>query len=181
MHELDSSVPLFHTRIRGTRIVVTPELVFNVLHVPRVKHPDYLGCKRLRTMSKDEMIFSFCARPVDWGDRQFTPCSTFAKGPRFMNMVMTKATTPIHIHFNRESHRKQVFISPTRRSRYSRESCGIVSSMLTLMSHFFRREKCPCTNRSFVVQQCGSKATSNELPSCHAGDYIINKEWQRME
>ena len=35
------------------------------------------------------MISAFCEHPVDWGDRQFTPCLTFAKGPRFMNMVMT--------------------------------------------------------------------------------------------
>ena len=36
MHELDSSVPLFHTRVQGTRIVVTPELVSDVLCVLRV-------------------------------------------------------------------------------------------------------------------------------------------------
>ena len=35
------------------------------------------------------MISTFCERPADWGVRQFTPCKAFAKGPRFMNMVMT--------------------------------------------------------------------------------------------
>ena len=89
MHELDSSVPLFHTRVQGTRIVVTPELVSDVLCIPRVKHPNHPDCKRLRTVSKDKMISAFCKRSADWGDCQFTPCSTFAKGPRFMNMVMT--------------------------------------------------------------------------------------------
>ena len=59
MHGLDSSVPLFHTRVRGTRIVVTLELVSDMLYVPRVEHLDYLGCERLRTVSKDEMIFAF--------------------------------------------------------------------------------------------------------------------------
>ena len=44
MHGLDSSVPLFHTHVWGMRIVVTLELVSNVLRVPRVEHPDYLGC-----------------------------------------------------------------------------------------------------------------------------------------
>ena len=68
MHGLDYLVPLFHTCVRGTRIVVTPELVSNVLHVPRVEHPDYPGCERLRTMSKDKMISAFCERPSDWGD-----------------------------------------------------------------------------------------------------------------
>ena len=65
MHGLDSSVPLFHTCVRGTRIVVTPELVSDVLRVSRVEHPDYPRYKHLRTMSKDEMIFAFCKRPFD--------------------------------------------------------------------------------------------------------------------
>ena len=60
-----------------------------MLHVPKVEHPYYPGCKRLRIVSKDEMISAFCERPADWGDRQFTPCRPFAKGLRFMNMVMT--------------------------------------------------------------------------------------------
>ena len=34
------------------------------------------------------MIFAFCELPSDWGDRQFTPCKAFAKGFRFINMVM---------------------------------------------------------------------------------------------
>ena len=40
MHKIDSSVPLFHTRVRGTRIVITPKLVFDLLRVLRVKHLD---------------------------------------------------------------------------------------------------------------------------------------------
>ena len=71
----------------------------DVLHVPRVEHPDYFGCERLRTVSKDEMISNFCERPADWGDRQFTPCKAFAKGPRFMNMVMTFVLHPFS-HYN---------------------------------------------------------------------------------
>ena len=69
MHGFNFSVPLFSTRARGTRIVVTPQLVADVLHVLRVEHPDYLGCERLWTVSKDEMIFAFCECPADWGDR----------------------------------------------------------------------------------------------------------------
>ena len=89
MHEIDSSVPLFHTRVQGTCIVVTPRLVTDVLHVSRVEHPDYLECDHQRTVSKDEMISVFCEPPSNWGDRQFTPCKAFAKGSRFINMVMT--------------------------------------------------------------------------------------------
>ena len=78
MHGLDTFVPLFHTRVRGTRIVVTLDIVSEVLHVSRVEHPDYLGCEHLRTVSKDETIFAFCECPTDWGNRQFTPCKPFA-------------------------------------------------------------------------------------------------------
>ena len=68
MHGFDFLVPFFSTRVRGTHIVVTPQLVTDVLYVPRVEHPDHLGCERLRTVSKDEMISAFCEHLVDWGD-----------------------------------------------------------------------------------------------------------------
>ena len=38
MHGLDYSIPLFHTRVRGTCIVVTSDILSEVLHVLRVKH-----------------------------------------------------------------------------------------------------------------------------------------------
>ena len=37
-------------------MVVTPKIVFEVLHVPRVAHLGYAGYQRLRTMSKDELV-----------------------------------------------------------------------------------------------------------------------------
>ena len=69
MHGFDYSVPLFVTRVRGTRIVVTLDIVFDVLHVPRVAHPTYPGCERLKTVSKDKLMSAFCKHPSDWGDR----------------------------------------------------------------------------------------------------------------
>ena len=95
MHGFDFSVPFFSTRVRGTHIIVTSQLIADVLHVPRVEHPDYPGYKRLRIVSKDEMISAFYERPTDWGDRQFTPCKAFAKGPRFINMVITFVLHPL--------------------------------------------------------------------------------------
>ena len=86
---LDSLVPLFHTQVQGTCIVITPELVSDVLRASRVEHPNYPGCECLRTVSKDKMISAFCECPSDWGDHKFAPCKDFAKGPRFINMVMT--------------------------------------------------------------------------------------------
>jgi len=64
-----------------------------------VEFSDYPGCERLRTVSKDDTISTFYERPANWGDRQFTPCLTFAKGPRFMNMVMTFVLHPLS-HYN---------------------------------------------------------------------------------
>ena len=48
MHEIDRLVPLFFTRIRGTRIPIIPQLVVDVLRVPRIEFPDYPSCERLR-------------------------------------------------------------------------------------------------------------------------------------
>ena len=55
MHGIDCSVPLFFTRIQGTRIPVTPQLVLDVLRVPRIEFPDYPGCERLKAVSRDEL------------------------------------------------------------------------------------------------------------------------------
>ena len=74
MHGIDRSVPLFFTRVRGTRIPITPQLVADVLRVPRMKFPDYPSCERLRTMSRDELMSAFYERPSAWGERLFTPC-----------------------------------------------------------------------------------------------------------
>ena len=99
MHRIETSVPHFFSRVRGTRIVVTPEIVSEVLHVSRVVHLDYPGCEHLRIMSKDELSSCFCETPSSWGDCQNTPCSGFAKGPSFLNMVMTFVLHPLS-HYN---------------------------------------------------------------------------------
>ena len=88
MHGIDQSVPLFFTRVRGTRIPITLQLVADVLRVPRIEFPNYPGCEHLRTVSRDELMSAFCERPTSWGEHLFTPCRPFAKGPRFMNMVI---------------------------------------------------------------------------------------------
>ena len=45
------------------------------------------------------ILISFCERPFDWGDCLFTSCMAFAKGPRFLNMVMTFVLHPLS-HYN---------------------------------------------------------------------------------
>ena len=80
---------LFVTQIQGTRIVVTPKLISEVLIILRVSHPDYPTCPHLRTMSKDKLLSLFCETPSSWGECQNTLCLGFVKGPRFLNMEMT--------------------------------------------------------------------------------------------
>ena len=67
--------------------------------VLRIEFPNYPGCERLRTVSRDELMSAFCECPSAWGERLFTPCRPFAKGPRFMNMVMTFVLHPLS-HYN---------------------------------------------------------------------------------
>ena len=64
-----------------------------------IEFPDYPSCERLRTVSRDELMSSFCEHPTAWGERLFTPCWPFAKGPRFINMVMTFVLHPLS-HYN---------------------------------------------------------------------------------
>ena len=99
MHRIDRSVPLFFTHVWGTRIPITPQLVTDVLRILRIKFPNYLSCEHLRTVSRDELIFAFCERPTTWGERLFTPCWPFAKGPKFMNTMMTFVLHPLS-HYN---------------------------------------------------------------------------------
>ena len=99
MHRFDTSVPYFFFRIRGTRIVVTPNVVSEVLHIPRAAHPDYPNCDRLRTVSKEELSSLFCETPSSWGDCPNTPCLGFTKGLRFFHMVMTFILHPLS-HYN---------------------------------------------------------------------------------
>ena len=64
MHGIDRLVPLFFTPVRGMRILVTLQLVTDVLRIPRIKFPDYPSCEHMRTVSRDELMSSFCERPT---------------------------------------------------------------------------------------------------------------------
>ena len=63
LHGFNYSIPQFVTRVRGIHMVVTPDIVSKVLHIPKVAHLDYPGYKRLRTVSKDELASLFCETP----------------------------------------------------------------------------------------------------------------------
>ena len=99
MHGFDYSIPQFVTRVRGIHMVVTLGIVFELLHVPRVTHPDYPSYEHLRTVSKDELSSLFYETPSSWGDLQNTSCLAFAKGPRILNILMTFILHPLS-HYN---------------------------------------------------------------------------------
>ena len=96
IHGINTSMPQFVSTFKGTCIVVTPDLISEVVHVP---HPDYPSCERLWTMSGDDLLSHFCGTPSLWGGKLNTPYSGFAKGLRFLNIVMTFTLTPLS-HYN---------------------------------------------------------------------------------
>ena len=81
-----------------------------VLHVSRVMHPDYLSYDCVRTVSKDKLLSLFCEKSSSSGDRQNTPYSGFAKGLRFLNMVMTLIFHPLS-HYNSITEPRAQFLS----------------------------------------------------------------------
>ena len=74
IHGIDTSVPRFATTFRGTHIVVTSDLISEVPHIPLVAHPNYPGCERLRTVSREVLLSHFYETPSIWGGKQNTPC-----------------------------------------------------------------------------------------------------------
>ena len=63
MYRFDYSMPCFIPHVRGIRIVVIPELISNVLHVPTVEFAGYPGYPHLKTVSKDELILYSIRQP----------------------------------------------------------------------------------------------------------------------
>ena len=67
-HGFNTSISWFVTQVQGTRIVVTPDMISEMLHIPRVSHPNYLTYPCLRTMSNYELLSLFYEIPFSWGD-----------------------------------------------------------------------------------------------------------------
>ena len=108
-------------------IPITPQLVADVLRVPRIEFPNYPSCERLRFVSRDELMSTFCERPSIWGERLFTPCRPFAKGPRFMNMVMTFVLHPLSHYNSITKPRAQFLLSLLEHLTIDFPSCFILS------------------------------------------------------
>ena len=99
MHTIGTSVPRFTTIFWGTRIVVTLEFIYEVLHVHRVDRPNYPSHYCLSSISRDEMASLFYKKAMVWGETLNFSTTEFAKGPRILNMVMTFVLTP-QSHYN---------------------------------------------------------------------------------
>ena len=94
MHAIDTSVPRFTIVFCGTHIIVTLKLIFEVLCVSRVDHPDYPSHKCLSSISRDELASLFCEKTILWGGSLSFSTTEFAKGTKILNMVMTFVLTP---------------------------------------------------------------------------------------
>ena len=109
MHTINTSVPQFTIIFCGTRIVVTSELIFEVLCVLRVDHLDFPTHKRLSSISRDQLASLFCEKAMLWGGTLNFSTTEFAKGPRILNMVMTFVLTPWS-HYNTITKPRACFI-----------------------------------------------------------------------
>ena len=67
IHRIDTSVPQFARTFRGRSIVVTSNLIFEVLHVPWVALPNYLGYDRLQIMSREMSFYLIFVRHLPHG------------------------------------------------------------------------------------------------------------------
>ena len=99
IHAINTYVPQFTTVFKGTHIIVTSDLISEVLHVPRVVRPNYHSHPCLCSISQDELATRFCEMAIVWGGLQNFTTHDFAKGPRILNMVMTFFLTP-RSHYN---------------------------------------------------------------------------------
>ena len=156
MHGIDHSVP---------------QLITDVLRVPRVEFPDYLGCERLWTVSKDELISAFCECPSKWGEHSFTYCSGFAKGPQFLNMVMTFVLHPLSHYNSITEPRARFFLSliehitidfpshfilsiiDVHLDLASRDKLIFPSAITRILRHFFRPFSCVRPLHSYLCHR----------------------------
>ena len=62
------SIPLHHSLLwySGTRIIVTPDFISEVLRVPKVDLPDYPSHPRLSSISRDELALLFYEKAMLW-------------------------------------------------------------------------------------------------------------------
>ena len=74
-------------------------------------HCSYSEGQCLRTVSKDKLLSCFCETPSSWGDCQNTPRSSFVKGPRFLNKVMTFVLHPLPYYNSVIEHRARFLLS----------------------------------------------------------------------
>ena len=99
MHAIDTFVPQFTTVFKGTRIVVTLDLLSGIQCVPKVDHLNYPSHSCLCNIPCDELASLFCEKAMVWEDTLNFFTTKFAKGPRILNRVMTIVLTP-RSHYN---------------------------------------------------------------------------------
>ena len=90
IHGIDSFVPQFATTFKGTRIVVTPNLIFKVLHVDAQPRPEWktiIDGLRSTTRRGDAPVQGPLKAPLDdcmWSARCFG-CSLSLSGGGYLS------------------------------------------------------------------------------------------------
>ena len=111
---------------------------------------------QVETLWRNNSMFAFYERLSVWGERLFTPCRPFAKGPRFINMVMNFVLHPFsHYnsiteprarfllslleHFTIDFHSHFIlFIIDVHLDSASRDKLIFPSAITRILRHFFR-------------------------------------------
>ena len=78
---------------RGTRIVVTLDLLSSIQCVPKVDHLEYPSHSSICNIPHDELASRFCEKAMVWEDTLNFFIIKFAKGLRILNMVKTVVLT----------------------------------------------------------------------------------------
>ena len=58
---------MFTTSVQGTCISVTPELIFELVHIPRVAESDHRNAPMLASLSLNALATIFYGQPSTWG------------------------------------------------------------------------------------------------------------------
>ena len=97
------------------------------------------------SVSRDEFLSNFCETPSTWGEKPNTPCSSFAKGLRFLNMVMTFILTPLS-HYNSITKSRARFLLSLLEDLSIDFPSHFITSILDVYQDTATRDKLICGN-----------------------------------
>ena len=91
-------------------------------------------------MSRDKLLSHFCETPSIWGGKQNTLCLGFAKGLRFLNMVMTFVLYPLS-HYNSITEPRAQFLLSLLEDLFIDFPSHFITSILDVYQDMMTRDK----------------------------------------